>query len=307
MSTTTMETTTSGDPADSADDLVRLNKYLADRGIASRRKCDELIAKGKVSIDGEPVSVLGTKIDPDKQSVEVDGVVLKAGTSRKRYYLLNKPRGVICTNEKREARTRAVDLISDRDKGRIYTVGRLDEDSQGLILLTNDGEFTHLVSHPRNGVPKTYVAKIRGRIESEEVARLRAGVRLAEGRTARAAVRIEQRTFGFSTLRVTLREGKNREVRRIFAALGFKVTHLRRTHIGPLSDRRLKEGTWRPLTRAEVAELIAVASDRKLADAVMSRAATPVSSRRGGRPKRALKADRDKPGARPSQAKKKRR
>jgi len=302
-----METTTSPDPADSSGDLVRLNKYLADRGIASRRKCDELIAKGKVSIDGEPACVLGTKIDPDRQSVEVDGVVLKPGTLRKRYYLLNKPRGVICTNEKRESRPRAVDLIGDRDKGRIYTVGRLDEDSQGLILLTNDGEFTHLVSHPRNGVPKTYVVKIRGRIETEAVARLRSGVRLAEGRTAPAAVRIEQRTFTSSTLRVTLREGKNREVRRIFASLGFKVTHLRRTHIGPLSDRRLKEGTWRPLTRAEVAELIAVASDRKLADEVMSRAAAPVRARRGGQPKRSLQSARGKHGAHPPRAKKKRR
>ena len=307
MPTITMETTTSPDPADFAGDLVRLNKYLADRGIASRRKCDEMIAKGKVSVDGEPVSVLGTKIDPERQSVEVDGVVLKPGTLRKRYYLLNKPRGVICTNEKREARPRAVDLIGDRDKGRIYTVGRLDEDSQGLILLTNDGEFTHLVSHPKSGVPKTYVVKIRGRIESEAVARLRSGVHLAEGRTAPAAVRIEQRTFTSSTLRVTLREGKNREVRRIFASLGFKVTHLRRTHIGPLSDRRLKEGTWRPLTRAEVAELIAVASDRKLADEVMSRAASPARPRRGGRPKRSLQPAPGKHGARPPRAKKKRR
>jgi len=239
--------------------LVRLNKVLADRGIASRRRCDELIARGKVSVDGEPVTELGTKIDPSAQTVEVDGVVLRPEPARRRYYLLNKPRGVVCTNEPRELRPRAIDLIRDSEKGRIFTVGRLDEDSEGLILLTNDGEFANRIAHPSHGVTKTYLAKVRGRIDTPALERMRAGVRLAEGRTGGARVRLIKRTSSFSTLAVTLEEGKNREVRRIFAKVGFNVIALKRTHIGHLSDRRLKPGQWRPLLRRELEELEALA------------------------------------------------
>ncbi len=240
-----------------AGELVRLNKYLADHGVASRRKCDELIAKGKVSVDDEIVTELGLKVDPAKQRVEVDGVVLRPERTRLRYYLLHKPRGVVCTNERREARARAIDLITDPDKGRIYTVGRLDEDSQGLILLTNDGEFANRVAHPRYGVNKTYSVKLRGRVDPESVDKVRKGVWLAEGRTAPAFVKVLKRTNEWSLLTVTLNEGKNREVRRVFAAVGFNVLQLRRTHIGALSDRSLKEGKWRPLLREEVRELLA--------------------------------------------------
>jgi len=239
--------------------LVRLNKYLADHGVASRRKCDELIVAGKVTVDGNPCVELGTKVDPARQTVEVDGVVLRPEGERLRYYLLNKPKGVVCTNDRREARTRAIDLITDPQAGRIYTVGRLDEDSTGLILLTNDGEFTNLIAHPRNEVPKTYLVKVRGKIDGEALERIRGGVHLAEGRTGAARVRMYKRTSTFSTLSITLHEGKNREVRRIFARVGFNVLALRRTRIANLSDRRLKEGQWRPLLRAEVQELVDVA------------------------------------------------
>jgi pseudouridine synthase len=277
--------------------LVRLNKFLADRGVASRRKCDELIAAGKVSIDGEPVVALGTKIDPTVQTVELDGIVIRSGVQRKRYYLLNKPRGVVCTNEPREARPRAIDLIRDRDKGRIYTVGRLDEDSQGLILLTSDGDFANLVAHPRHGVPKTYLVKLKGRIEPGAIAELRGGVRLAEGRTGPAVVSVERRTGNASVVRITLREGKNREVRRMFAAVGHAVLQLRRVRIGPLSDRRLKEGEWRPLTRREVAELVAVASDPRRSDELIERAAEP-RRRRGQSEVRRRRARPHDPGRR---------
>ena len=241
------------------EQLVRLNKYLADHGIASRRKCDELIVAGKVLVDGYPCVELGTRIDPHKQVVEVDGIVLKPASERLRYYLLNKPRGVICTNERREARTRAVDLINDPAAGRIYTVGRLDEDSTGLIILTNDGEFTNLVTHPRHEVPKTYLVKLRGKVDGASLEKIRQGVHLSEGRTASAQVRIYKRTNAFTSLSITLHEGKNREVRRIFARFGFNVLSLARTRIGNLSDRRLKEGQWRPLVRAEIADLMDVA------------------------------------------------
>jgi 23S rRNA pseudouridine2605 synthase len=235
---------------------VRLNKFLADRGVASRRKCDELIAAGKVSVDGEAVTVLGTRIDPQRARVEVDGVVLKP-EGRRRTYLLNKPRGVVCTNERREARPRAIDLIGDPDKGRIYTVGRLDEESEGLILLTSDGELAQRVAHPRYGLTKTYHVKLRGRLESEALERVRRGVHLSEGRTSGARVRVVKRTSQFTVLEVTIAEGRNREVRRIFAEVGAKVMRLKRIRIGHLADRRLKPGQWRPLLRAEVAQLLA--------------------------------------------------
>jgi len=212
-----------------------------------------------VLVDGEPVTALGSKVDPEVSVVEVDGAVFKPGVNRHRYYLLNKPKGVVCTNDRREAKRRAIDLITDPDAGRIYTVGRLDEDSTGLILLTNDGDFTNLIAHPSHEVPKTYLVKIRGRIEGDALEKLRKGVHLAEGRTGQVKSRVLKRTNSFTTLSVTLGEGKNREVRRIFARVGSNVIGLRRTRIGNLSDRRLKEGQWRPLLRREVEDLAGVA------------------------------------------------
>jgi 23S rRNA pseudouridine2605 synthase len=259
MSSTTPRDWSERDPADEplpGERLTRLNKYLADHGIASRRRCDELIEKGKVSVDDQIVTQLGTKIDPLVNKVEVDGVVLAVATTRPRYYLLNKPSGVLCTNERREARPRAIDLIDDPDKGRIYTVGWLDEESTGLILLTNDGEFANRIAHPRYGVTKTYLVKLRGRVDGDALEQVRRGVHLAEGRTGRAFVKVLKRTGEFSLVTITLHEGKNREVRRVFAHVGFKVLQLRRTHLGTLSDRSLKEGEWRPLRRAEVEELL---------------------------------------------------
>ena len=240
--------------------LVRLNKFLAERGVASRRRCDELIAGGKVSVDGVLVTALGTRLDPSRARVEVDGVVLEP-QERKRYYLLNKPRGVVCTNDRREARPRAIDLVTDPDKGRIYTVGRLDEESEGLILLTSDGDFAQRIAHPSYGVTKTYLAKLRGRIDGDALEKVRRGVHLSEGKTSRARVHVVKRSSQFTVLEVTLAEGKNREVRRIFAHLGHKVASLKRVRIGRLSDRRLKVGQWRPLLRAEVAQLLEQTSD----------------------------------------------
>lgn len=243
--------------------LVRLNKLLAERGVASRRACDELIASGQVIVDGYPVTELGTKVDPERQTVEVAGRVFKPERSvTRRYYLLNKPAGVVCTNEEREQRPRAVDMITERDKGRIYTVGRLDEDSKGLILLTNDGEFAQRIMHPRYEVPKTYLVKLRGHVDDEALEKIRAGVHLAEGRTAGARVVVRRRTRETSHLLVTIHEGMNREVRRVFARFGYKVVDLRRVRIGPLTDRGLKEGQWRRLTRAEVDALLACSEGR---------------------------------------------
>ena len=246
---------------------VRLNKLLAEHGLASRRAADELITEGHVTVDGVRVEELGLKVDPTEQLIEVDGAPLEpTGRERKRYYLLNKPAGVVCTNERRETRPRAVDLITDRAKGRIYTVGRLDEESKGLLILTNDGDFANRVMHPRYGVTKTYAVKLRGRIEDADVQRVREGVRLQEGRTGPVRVLIKKRSREYSRLEVTIQEGKNREIRRIFLAVGFKVVELRRTHIGPIHDRKLKFGFWRYLERVEVEELLELSSGAGAAD-----------------------------------------
>ncbi len=247
------------DAVSDSDGLVRLNKYLASHGIGSRRKSDEMIQEGAVMIDDAIVTDLGIKIDPRVHKIEVDGVVLKPEGLRYRYYLLNKPSGVVCTNDERESKPRAIDLIADRKKGRIYTVGRLDEDTVGLVILTNDGDFAHRIMHPRYGVPKTYLVKLMGRIDEASVQKIRDGVHLAEGRMAGARVLVQQRSPKVSRLRVTLHEGKNREVRRVFARLGYKVLDLKRVRIGSLDDRGLKAGHWRPLTRGEVRQLLEIA------------------------------------------------
>lgn len=246
--------------SDSGAPLVRLNKFLADNGVASRRKCDELIADGQVWIDGEPVVELGTKIDPSKQRVEINGVVLKPAGEHRRYYLLNKPTGVVCTNDDKETRRRAIDLVRPKDPVRLFTVGRLDEATTGIVILTNDGEFAHHVMHPRYEVPKTYLVRVHGRISDEALGRVRDGVHLAEGRTAGARVLVRRRSEKSSTLLVTIGEGKNREIRRVFAKVGAKVVDLRRTRIGPVTDRGLKVGHWRALTASEVRSLLAVAA-----------------------------------------------
>jgi 23S rRNA pseudouridine2605 synthase len=239
-----------------ASEGIRLNKFLAQNGIASRRGADELIAGGHVSVDGKLVTELGRRVDPAKEKVEVDGVVLRPAGERLAYYLLNKPRGVVCTNDSRETRPRAVDLITDRRKGRIYTVGRLDEDTEGLVILTNDGEFANRISHPRYGVKKTYWVDVRGRVDDRALEAMQKGVRLSDGWGSFERVKVMKRHAERSILLVTLAEGKNREVRRVLAALDLPVRNLRRIEIGPLSDRRLKVGRWRTLTRSEVGELL---------------------------------------------------
>lgn len=234
---------------------IRLNKLIALNGIASRRRADELIQAGSVMIDGRIVTDLGVKVDPAVQRVEIDGVLLKAEGERHRYYLLNKPAGVVCTNDERELRRRAIDLITDRRKGRIYTVGRLDEETTGLVILTNDGDFAYRISHPRHGVAKTYQVVVAGRIPDEDVRQLRAGVRLAEFKTDFARVSVVKRSERQSVVRVVLGEGRNREVRRAFARLGLRVKGLRRTNIGPVDERGLKPGHWRLLDKHEVEAL----------------------------------------------------
>lgn len=277
--------------------LVRLNKFLADNGVASRRGSDELITSGKVLVDEQPVTELGTKIDPSTQTVDVDGVRLRSDPRERRYYLLHKPAGVVCTSEVRETRPRAIDLVTDPNKGRIFTVGRLDEESKGLLLLTSDGEFAERIAHPRYGVPKTYLVKVQGRIDEEAVQRVREGVHLSEGRTAGARILVKRRTTAGSTLEVTIQEGKNREVRRVFARVGYKVVSLTRVSIGPLGIRGLREGHWRALSRDEVEALLSM-SRAGGAPALEDAPDGGAFDDRGGAPPRPRRAARRRRGGR---------
>jgi 23S rRNA pseudouridine2605 synthase len=232
--------------------MERLNKYLAHAGLGSRRHCDDLILGGHIAVDGQIVRELGVKIDPEQQKVSVDGEPLTE--ERHVYWLLNKPRGVLCTNFDPDGRVRAVDLV-DHVRQRVYPVGRLDEDSEGLLLLTNDGELANRLTHPRFGVDKTYHVQVAGRPTHEDIERLLRGVWLSDGHVqARRVKRLKQQ--GESTwLEIVLSEGKNREIRRMLARLEHKVIRLRRVAIGPIQIGRLAKGKSRPLTGFEMDRL----------------------------------------------------
>jgi len=232
--------------------LQRLQKIIAQAGVTSRRKAEELIVGGRVTVDGAVVKELGAKADPETSEVCVDGLKLEA--ERKVYVVLNKPPGVICTNLDDLARRTAVELVEV--KQRLYCVGRLDEHSEGLIVLTNDGDFAQKLAHPRFGVRKTYLARVEGDLAEPDLEKIRKGIWLAEGRTQGAEVAVKKRAHGVSLALITLREGKNREVRRIFARLGHKVFTLRRIRIGPLALGTLRPGAWRRLSRDEVKSLL---------------------------------------------------
>lgn len=237
--------------ATSSDAGIRLQKVLADAGIASRRQCEALISAGRVEVDGQTVTELGTRVDPQHQNISVDG--RKLHEPERVIYLLHKPPGVVCTNRDPSQCMRAVDLVMDRR--RLFTVGRLDKASEGLILLTNDGELANRLAHPRYGVEKTYRILVAGRCEPETVRRLTQGVRLAEGWVR--AVRIHIRTVRKQStlLEMVLKEGRNREIRRMLARVGHKVLRLTRVAVGPLRLGNLPSGAYRLLTSAETAAL----------------------------------------------------
>jgi 23S rRNA pseudouridine2605 synthase len=232
--------------------MERLNKLLAHAGVGSRRHCDELIAAGRVTVDGRPVRELGTRVDPDAQRVAVDGTRVKL--ERLVYWLVNKPRGYLCTNDDPAGRPRAVDLVPHVSQ-RVYTVGRLDEDSEGLLLLTNDGDLAHRLMHPRFGVEKTYLVQVAGRPTREEVRQLLHGVWLSDGHVRARHVKRLKTQGDSAWLRIVLSEGKNREVRRMLARLGHKVMRLQRVAIGPVPLDNLPAGKARKLTGAELTAL----------------------------------------------------
>ena len=229
----------------------RLQKVLAAAGVDSRRKCEELILDGAVRVNRKVVDKLPAFVDPEKDLIIVNGRKIHA--AQKVYFLLNKPRGVICTNRDPHGRKKAIDLVSARE--RIFCVGRLDADTTGIIILTNDSELANRLAHPRYGLAKTYVVRVKGEIAGERLEKLKRGIWLAEGKTGRASVKILKRGHKESLIEVTIRQGLNRQVRRMLAKVGLPVRTLTRTRIGKLSSRGLGVGNFRALTKAEVAYL----------------------------------------------------
>jgi 23S rRNA pseudouridine2605 synthase len=234
---------------------VRLQKILSTAGVASRRAAERLITDGRVSVNGKTVIELGVKASPT-DDIRVDGRRISRPAAL-RYILLNKPVGVVTTRSDPERRPTVLTVLGDL-AGYVYPVGRLDYDSEGLLLLTNDGDLAARLSHPRHEVPKVYQARVRGIPDAHTLARLARGVVIDGRRTAPAQVRVVPSRSKFddeSTVEVTLREGRNRQVRRMFEAVGHRVHALRRVQFGPLRDPKLKPGMFRELTRQEVAAL----------------------------------------------------
>jgi 23S rRNA pseudouridine2605 synthase len=243
-------------------ELVRLQKALAAAGIGSRRQCEELIREGRVDVDGQTVTELGTRVDPARQQIRVDGEAVRR-PKRRLYFLVNKPIGILSTSNDPSGRPRVIDFAPTNE--RLFTVGRLDKSSEGLILVTNDGELTDLLTHPRYGVEKAYLAEVAGVPTAEAIEKLRRGVHLAEG-FAHAKRVILKRTHRHSAvLEIVLDEGRNREVRRLLARIGHKVLKLRRTAIGPLRLGNLQPGESRPLRADEIEELYRAAREGRRA------------------------------------------
>lgn len=237
--------------------LIRLQKLLAQSGVASRRKCEELMLDGLVEVDGEVVTRLGTKVDPRTAVIRVDGKRLPP-VSEKVYLVLNKPRGVVSTMSDPEGRRNLGDLVADRPE-RLFHVGRLDTDTSGLILLTNDGDFAQRMAHPSYEVDKTYVAEVEGEVYRRTVKQLLEGVTLEDGPVTVRKARIVQASEQKSIVELVIHEGRNRIVRRLLDHVGHPVRRLTRTAIGPVQLGKLPVGEMRDLSRAELGELLDVA------------------------------------------------
>jgi 23S rRNA pseudouridine2605 synthase len=252
-----------GLPSDELPSGERLQKVLARAGLGSRRACEDLIAEGRVTVNGE-VARLGRRVDRGGDEVEVDGVLVAVAEGLV-HYLLNKPRGVITTAADPQGRPTVIELVPSQP--RVFPVGRLDADSEGLLLVTNDGQLTYRLTHPKFGVDKEYMAEVVGEPSAGTLRDLRRGVDLDDGPTAPAKVAL----VAPSLLRIVIHEGRNRQVRRMCDAVGHPVVRLVRTRIGPLVDRRLPPGQWRPLAPEEV---------RALAQAEAGVASGPLARRR---------------------------
>ena len=226
----------------------RLQKILAAAGVDSRRHCEELILDGAVRVNRKVVDELPAFADPDQDIITVHG--RRIHIVQRVYYLLNKPKGVICSNADPGGRKLAVNLVPAET--RVFCVGRLDADTTGLILITNDNELTNRLTHPRYGVSKRYHVTVKGRIESEHIAKLKKGVYVSEGRMSVTGAKVLQRGTTTSALEITLKEGQNRQIRRMLAGIGLDVKSLKRTRIGRIELKGLGVGQSRPLTTKEI-------------------------------------------------------
>lgn len=226
----------------------RLQKILAAAGVDSRRKCEELILEGSVRVNRKVVDQLPAFADPDEDLITVDGRRIRQ--SEKVYYLLNKPKGVICTNSDPQGRRKAIDLVPDAQ--RVFCVGRLDGDTTGLIIITNDSELTNRMTHPKFGLAKRYVATVKGALLGPQVEKLKKGIWLAEGKTSMASIKVLKSSPRQSSLEISLKQGMNRQIRRMLAKVGLNVKSLKRTRIGRIEIRGLGTGRYRPLSKAEV-------------------------------------------------------
>jgi 23S rRNA pseudouridine2605 synthase len=233
--------------------MVRLQKYLADAGVASRRAGEQLILAGRVAVNGQTVEQLGAKVEPGHDRVSVDGKPIRA--RRKIYLALNKPRGLVCSRLDELQRPTIYELLP-REWGHLHSVGRLDYNSEGLIFLTNDGEFSLHLTHPRYGVRKKYLATVEGRVETEILGRFVQGVYYEGERLKAEKVRLVSASQAHTVVELDLAEGKNREVRRLFESQGRTVKRLQRVQIGRIKLGELRPGKWRTLTDAEIKSLM---------------------------------------------------
>jgi len=291
---------------------IRLQKFLAATGLGSRRHCEEYIETGRVTVDGEIVKELGARVDPESQVICVDGE--RARMEPRRYFILNKPSGFLCTNQDPAGRRRVIDLFPSEGQ-RLFTVGRLDENSEGLILVTNDGEMAQRLAHPRYRVARTYQVQVVGHPTREKLDELRKGVRFKEGVFRVSGLKPLKKQGKSTFLELTLHEGQNREIRRMMARIGHKVMQLLRVRFGPLNLGKLKTGEYRRLTDWELKKLREMLNEKHSPDIRKRRGRKNVSpgkaksSRRGAGKKTAEsrsggKAGKGRRGAEAAQAKK---
>lgn len=236
--------------------IIRLQKMLADCGVASRRKSEELIAQGKVKVNGVAAEI-GDKVDPYRDKVFVNGKrITVAAKPKYRYIMLHKPRGYITTMSDERGRKCVAELVKDIPE-RIYPVGRLDRDSEGMLLMTNDGEFANIITHPKKHIYKVYRVTVRPGITEDQIVEMSVGMEIDGYKTAPAEVRVIQKQEGRAVLEIVLREGRNRQIRKMCEKLGIEVARLKRTAVGQVKLGMLQPGKWRELTKEEVKKLTA--------------------------------------------------
>lgn len=231
----------------------RLQKVMAHAGVASRRESEQLILDGKVKVNGQKVTELGVKVDPTRDQIKVNNQVIK-GKEKRVYYIVNKPRGYLTTVTDDRGRKTILDLVKGIDE-RIYPVGRLDYNSEGLLILTNDGRLANQLMHPRYRIRKWYLVEVSSEFQDQDLHTMRAGIKLDDGMTQEAYVEILQSSPEKSLIKIGIAEGRNRQVRRMCEALGYYVKRLIRTQIGPLKLGKLSTGSYRSLTPAEISKL----------------------------------------------------